>query len=79
MEEVKEIACHPFTLPVLGEVLVDVEIDGTIVIEVTRGPFSDFAVSGLTDAQLRCDLTIGDAGHGSISAQECTHFHIEIV
>ena len=52
MEELKKIACHPFTLPVLGEVLVDVEIDGTIVIEVTRSPFSDFAVSGLTDAQL---------------------------
>ena len=48
----EKVACHPFTLPVLGEVLVDVEIDGTIVIEITRGPFSDFAVSGPTDAQL---------------------------
>ena len=59
--------------------MVDVEIDGTIVIEIARGPFSDFAVSDPTDAQLRCDLTIGDSAHGSISAQECTHFHIEIV
>ena len=56
MEEVKEIACHPFTLPVLREVLGDVEIDGTIAIEITRDPFSDFAVSGLTDAHLYIEI-----------------------
>ena len=50
MEDLEEVACHPFTLPLLTEVLVDVEIDGTVIIEVTRSSFSDFTISGLTDA-----------------------------
>jgi hypothetical protein len=68
-----EIVSHPFALPCLPQVIVDVEINLTVIVEVGHSSFSDPSIRLWADAQLLTDLVIGTTRQRSVVTDELTH------
>ena len=78
MKQVQQVSIHLLTLPVVGQVVIDVGIEGTVIAEVLDLSFSDFCVSFAADAKLGRDFLVSNFGKCCVFSQQLTERTVKI-
>lgn len=66
------------TLLVVGQVVINVGIEGTVIAEVLDLSFSDFCISLAADAKLGRDFLVSDFGKCCVFSQQLTERTVKI-